>query len=274
MSALVLTYHGVEPGPGPLFVEPELFQRQLDTIVESGASVLTISQLAAAIREERLPESAVAITFDDGFASVARAAAPLLIERGLVATIYCVAGHLGGINDWPSQPRGIPRRPLATAAELAELSAVGFELGSHGFEHAPLVESSAAFLHREVIDARRALEDAVGASVSTFAYPYGAGPTPEAAVRVRRTYSSACTATATLAAPRVDVFRLPRIDVHYLRREDRLARAIDGRPGGYVSGRLLAARARRVLTGRVSGLRKSGVTTSPSAWKPDTEVDS
>src|SRR5204862_10841 len=80
---------------------------------------------------ERL-DGLVAITFDDGFASVARTAWPLLAERGLTATVFCVAGYLGGANDWPTQATGAPRLPLADAASLTALAAEGVELGAHG----------------------------------------------------------------------------------------------------------------------------------------------
>src|SRR5262249_16377676 len=107
--ALVLTYHAIGAGPPPLFVEPSLLATHLDCVVESRATVLTVSRFAAALREGSLPERAVALTFDDGFANVHEEAAPLLAERGLTATVFCVAGHLGGRSDWPSQPPSAPR---------------------------------------------------------------------------------------------------------------------------------------------------------------------
>ena len=70
VTAVVLTYHAVEDGPAPLCVEPELFRAQLDCLVDVGAETLTISALAACLRDGSLPARAVAITFD---ATVARA---------------------------------------------------------------------------------------------------------------------------------------------------------------------------------------------------------
>jgi peptidoglycan/xylan/chitin deacetylase (PgdA/CDA1 family) len=247
VTALILTYHAIEDAPGPLFVSPGLFEKHLETIHKRGASVLTVSGLADALRNGTLPERAVAITFDDGFASVARVAAPLLTQRGLTATIFCVAGYLGRTNDWPSQPKGAPRKPLATADELAALVRAGFEVGGHGFEHAPLVGDDAELLDREIVDSRDTLEEAVGARVTAFAYPYGAGPAPQAAALVRETYTAACAARAALLKERTDVFALPRVDAHYLRRPDLLSRAIRGEPGPYLSVRFLGARARRAF---------------------------
>ena len=118
VSAVVLTYHAVEPGQGSLFVDPELFAAHLDCIVESGVRVTTVSALGAALRAGSLEDRTVAITFDDGLASVARVAGPLLAARGLVATVFCVAGHLGGTSDWASAPSGSPKLEVACATEL------------------------------------------------------------------------------------------------------------------------------------------------------------
>lgn len=247
MSILVLAYHGVEPGAGPLFVEPELFERQLDTIVESGASNMSVSQVAAAIREKRLPERVVAITFDDGFASVAQTAAPLLIERGLTATVFCVAGWLGRTNDWPSQPGAIPRRPLATAEELAELAGTGLELGAHGMTHAPLSACDDDRLRREVVAARFDLERTTGAQIGAYAYPYGITGSNFARDLVAETYSAACTTELRVGGADDDPLALPRVDVHYLRSAYIFRRAVEGSLGSYLRARSVGARLRRRL---------------------------
>jgi peptidoglycan/xylan/chitin deacetylase (PgdA/CDA1 family) len=247
VTALALTYHGVEEAAGPLFVSPDQFAAQLDAIAASGARVVTIRELAALLRAGDLGGLAVAISFDDGFASVPRAAAPLLRARGMTATIFCVAGRLGTTNAWPSQRESTTSTSLAQADELAELADGGFEIGSHGLAHDPLVGGDRDRLALEVVDARSALEDAVGTAVTTFAYPYGAGPSPEAAELVRETYDAACTTRPGHLTSRADPFLLPRFDVHYLRRPERLARVLAGGVGPYLRGRFVGARARRAL---------------------------
>src|SRR5262249_6946868 len=137
--------------------------------------------------------------------------------------------------------------PLAGIQELAELSAMDFEIGSHGHEHAPLTGDDRALVTREIVDARRALEDAVGTAVTSFAYPYGAGPSPEAETLVRETYDAACTTRPALVDGETDPLLLPRLDAHYLRRPERLARVLASGIGPYLHGRFLGARARRVL---------------------------
>ena len=247
MSVLVLTYHGLGRAGGPLAIEPELFAAQLDCLAEQGAQFVTVSELAAAIRAGELPDRAVAVTFDDGMTSVAEEAAPVLAERGLSATVFCVAGRLGGTSDWPSARPGTPRFPLMGARELAELAAGGFEIGSHGMVHEPLVGDSEPLLRREIVDSRLVLEQAIGVAVHSFAYPYGAGPSPAARRAVAATYRAACTTALAIVTRGADAHALPRVDAHYLRSPQLLRRAISGSLGSYLRARALGAGARRRL---------------------------
>lgn len=246
MSVLVLTYHAIEPGPAPLFVAPRLFAAHLDAIAASGARTLTVSEVAAGLRAGTLPERGVALTFDDGFASVARTAAPLLAERGMAATVFCVAGHLGGRNDWPTQPGRVPVRPLADADDVRRLAQAGLEIGSHGTVHAPLDAIDAAGARREVVDSRAALEQASGTAVRVFASPYGLRPAPAVRELVAETYDAACAGWIGRVAPGADPHDLPRLDVHYVRRPALLRRAAAGGLGPYFVLRRTGARIRRL----------------------------
>ena len=228
MTAVVLTYHAVEDGPVPLCIEPERFRAQLDCLLEVGAETLTISQLAACLRDGTMPARAVAITFDDGCASVVWTAAPLLAERGLTATVFCVAGHLGGRNDWPTQPDGMPSLRLAGADELVELHRAGVEIGAHGVEHAPLDAADATTAERELREGRASLEAIVGSPVRSLAYPYGAEPAPAVAPLVTELYDAACTTRPARVEPATNPLWLPRVDAHYLRRPALFRRVVSG----------------------------------------------
>jgi peptidoglycan/xylan/chitin deacetylase (PgdA/CDA1 family) len=246
-AALIVTYHAVEPGPAPLCIDPGLFKEHLDWLSASGARMMTVSELGTALERGDAPPGAVALTFDDGFASVVDEAAPLLVERGLVATVFCVSGHLGRRNDWATQPPGAPLRPLARARELRSLARAGFEIGSHGWDHAPLTGASESLARRELLDSKDALEHAIQAPVGSFAYPYGAAPSPAAEALVRRAYLAACTTSLGMARTGSDPFALPRVDCHYLRRPAMLRLAVSGSLGPYLEVRRLAARARRTV---------------------------
>jgi peptidoglycan/xylan/chitin deacetylase (PgdA/CDA1 family) len=246
-SALILAYHAVERGLRPLCVEPKRFRDQLDALADAGARTLTLEQVAAGLSAGDLPDQAVAITFDDGFASVVEHAVPALLERGMRATIFCVAGHLGGANDWATQPEWAPRLPLAGAAQLAEVAALGFGIGSHGIEHLPLAVASGPELRREIVDSRAALEQALATPVPCFAYPYGAEPPASARPLLEGTYIAACGTRAGRARPGHDRFSLPRVDAHYVHRPALLRRAAAGMLDPYLGARRRAAAVRRRL---------------------------
>lgn len=246
-SALVLTYHAIERLPGPLSVDRGLLAEQLDVVRDAGVATLTVAELAHGLRDGALPARAVVLTFDDAFASVAEQAAPLLAERGQRATVFVVAGAIGATNAWPSQPSGTPVAGLADLPQLRALAAAGWEIGSHGTEHAPLARISEAAARREIADSRAALEHELQLHVSSFALPYGALPAPAADELLHRTYDAVCTTRLGRAGPAADRWAIPRVDVHYLRHPGLLRRAVGGSAGGYLRARGVAAQARRLV---------------------------
>jgi peptidoglycan/xylan/chitin deacetylase (PgdA/CDA1 family) len=246
-AALALTYHAVDSRGGALSIEPAAFAAQLDCIVASGAQVVRASELADSLRARELRRPAVTITFDDGLASVARTAAPLLAARGLAATVFCVSGHLGGTNEWPSASSAAPRLELATADELAALAQAGWEIGCHGMTHAPLNSASPQFLEREVVESKRVLEEIAGVPVRAYAYPYGAAPSPIARDLVERTFYSAWTTALGYLTPGADLWALPRVDVHYVRQARLLRAALAGSLRPYLRARRLGAGVRRAF---------------------------
>jgi peptidoglycan/xylan/chitin deacetylase (PgdA/CDA1 family) len=245
--ALIVTYHAVEAGPQPLCVHPELFRAHLDAVVSSGVRTVTVSELVRELTAPTGDERLVALTFDDGFASVAEHASSLLVSRGLTATVFCVAGHIGGRNDWASESNRSFGAPLASAEQILGLAAAGLEIGSHGFFHAAAGELPAAELQRELVESREVLEQLTGREVASYAYPYGAPPHRAARQLVEQTYDSACTTRIAAVGQRPDVHALPRVDAHYLRRPELLRRALGGSLGSYLAARSLGSRARRAL---------------------------
>lgn len=245
--ALVVTYHAVDRLAGPLSVEPALLREHLDCIAGAGALTLTVSQLASAIRDGTLPERAVVLTFDDAFASVVDAAAPLLAERGQCATVFAVAGAIGRTNAWPTQPPSAPTASLADVHGLSALAQAGWEIGSHGTEHAPLGRVGDEVARREIADSRATLEQLLQVDVSSFALPYGDEPGSAARVLLRETYAAACTTRLGYAHAGTDPWAIARVDAHYVRRPELLRRAIDGSAARYLRMRGVAARARRLV---------------------------
>ena len=255
---LILTYHAVEPGRRSLFVDPGLLQAQLDELVDCGRQTLTVSGVATMLHTHTpTPPSGVVLTFDDGFASVAERAAPMLIERKMRATIFCVAGFVGGVNDWPSQHRNVPRRALADAAHLRDLAGAGFEIGAHGLTHDPLRRATTIELRRELLDSQSILEEIVQTPVRSFAYPYGERPSAAGRALLERAYDAACTTSIGNVAPDSDPYELPRVDVHYLQRPAALGAGVAGSRRSYLRVRGVSAQARRLAVPDYAGPPRS-----------------
>jgi len=118
-GVLILLYHRVaNPGPDPqrLAVRPDHFATHLDRI-RRDAEVLSLAEVQAARQDRRLPRRGVAITFDDGYADNATAAAPLLRHGGLPATFFVTTSCIDGtrefwwdeLEQWFLGPGELPR---------------------------------------------------------------------------------------------------------------------------------------------------------------------
>jgi peptidoglycan/xylan/chitin deacetylase (PgdA/CDA1 family) len=206
---MILMYHSVEPyteDPYQITVSPQRFERQLRWMRRHGMRGVSMRELRAA-RAAGTAAGLVGLTFDDGYQDFLTAALPILERYGFTATLFVVAGLLGGENRWD----GGPRRPLLGKDELREVMAHGIEIGSHGMSHTRLAGLDRTTLLREVQDSRELLSGLLGEAVEGFCYPYGSldGPAIQA---VRETgYVYGCGVKVPLAE--VSQFSLPRMHV-------------------------------------------------------------
>ncbi|HET8813163.1 MAG TPA: polysaccharide deacetylase family protein [Gaiella sp.] len=102
----------------------------------------------------------IRISFDDGNASDVEIGLEALLERGLVASFFVVAGRVGS-------------RGSLDADGLRELSRQGMTIGTHGMDHRPLRGLSPADRQRELVDAREEIADTIGRPVDEIALPLG-----------------------------------------------------------------------------------------------------
>lgn len=240
----ILTYHSIDSSGSVLAVAPADFRAHMQSLARNGFTGIRFDHLIAALGGERaLPPKPVVLTFDDAYANFHEHAARALQEVGFAATVFAVAGLVGKTNDWPGQGPSIPRLPLLDWPALRELAAAGFEIGSHTFTHPRLDRAPADRLEYEIAGSRRALEDGIGAPVTTLAYPFGAHH-PASVALARAHYQAACTTRMATARASHDRHRLPRLDVYYLREPRRFARF--GTPLGraYLIARALGRAAR------------------------------
>ena len=95
-GALILTYHRIaEPASDPqlLCVAPQNFSEQLD-ILRKHFCPMRLQELAQAHRAGKLPNRALAVTFDDGYADNLYNAKPLLERNDIPATVFVATGSL------------------------------------------------------------------------------------------------------------------------------------------------------------------------------------
>ncbi|SIM50504.1 polysaccharide deacetylase family protein [Micromonospora cremea] len=205
----VFCYHSVgdvrRDGTLRWSVSPGDFDEQMTLIRERGRTPMTVSGYATVLRGHApLPPRPVLITFDDGFPDLAETALPVLRRHQLTATAYVIAARVGAAPP----PRGDPSLDWDG---LRALHSHGVEIGSHSRSHQALDCLGPVELHREVTGSRELLEDGIGTSVRSFAYPYGYHSVTVRTAVGAAGYSSACGVKNALSHPDDDVFAIARV---------------------------------------------------------------
>ncbi|HEV2046855.1 MAG TPA: polysaccharide deacetylase family protein [Chthoniobacterales bacterium] len=214
----ILTYHSLDESGSVTSVRPRFFREHMRSLARRGFAGISLSELLDGWDDiAPLPARPVVLTFDDGFANLLEHAIPLLSELGFRATIFVVSGRCGQTNDWPNQAPDIPRLPLLSWSELAQMVEAGFEVGAHGVTHRPLTKLPQSEAAREIVESKAAIEDRLGQAVQTFAYPFGLFSRSICNV-AREQFRAACTTKLERAKPTHDRHCLPRLDVYHLRR--------------------------------------------------------
>ena len=146
MPVINLTVHGIgeppralDPGEDGTWVSTGQFEQVLD---------------AVAGRDD------VRITFDDGNRSDVEIALPRLVERGLTAEFFVLAGLLG-------------RPGRLGGSDVRELRAAGMRIGSHGWSHRDWRKLGFDQAVEEMVTAPRRLAEVTGEPVSRVAVPFG-----------------------------------------------------------------------------------------------------
>jgi peptidoglycan/xylan/chitin deacetylase (PgdA/CDA1 family) len=141
-----LTVHGIGPAARPLdpgedatWVSVAQFEQMLDAVAD---------------------RPGVRITFDDGNASDVEIALPRLLERGLTAEFFVLAGLLG-------QPGRLDH------GGVRELHRAGMSIGSHGWAHRDWRRLDGHQATQEIVEANRVLEELAGEPVTRVAIPFG-----------------------------------------------------------------------------------------------------
>ncbi|MDM8542631.1 polysaccharide deacetylase family protein [Desulfococcaceae bacterium HSG9] len=123
-KAAILMYHRVidmDADPWSLCVSPQHFAEHLE-ILRKHAHPISLQQLVQVHKDGNIPDRAVAVTFDDGYADNLHNAKPLLEQYSVPATVFVANGALGQAREfWWNELERILLQP-GTLPETLEVN--------------------------------------------------------------------------------------------------------------------------------------------------------
>lgn len=212
-SVVNLTVHGIgapvrelAPGEDETWVSVEQFEQVLDAVVDR-------------------PDARV--TFDDGNASDVEIALPRLLERGLHAEFFPLAGLLG-------EPGRLTRDGVR------ELRRAGMSIGSHGWGHRDWRRLPDRQAEEEIVEAQRVLRELAGQPVTAVAVPFGSYDR-HVLRRLRRAHMT-LVYTSDGGRAHNGAWLQPRTSLRHDLDADWIRRVLHGRPPLFARARMLAGR--------------------------------
>lgn len=162
----VLMYHSVEDGAWKLGVSKSEFIKQLAYLKEHYTLVPLADIVAFMKGEVGLPDKAVALTFDDGYADIYETVFPLVKESRIPITVFLT-------TDLEKKWGNLGRLTWGQVREMHESGLVNFE--AHGHEHINLAEAShdSKRMTEELERCRNEIFQHIGYTPRYFAYPFG-----------------------------------------------------------------------------------------------------
>lgn len=211
-------FHAIDDRPSVISFAPKVFQRSTLKLHQRGYQTISLMKARTLLQTEKsFPEKTFAITFDDGYRSVYQRAFPVLHEYGMTATVFLTIGtdkshhrsaHLPGLNG----------REMLNWQEIREMHQAEIEFGAHTVTHPDLTQLPLTQAHTEICESKKIIEDALGAAVVSFAYPYGYYTQPIREM-VQQHFCCACSVNLGLVTKRSDPFALERVEMFYFRTE-------------------------------------------------------
>lgn len=213
----VLMYHKVNPDPRTgglgLRVPPDKFAWQMDFLASHGYHTVSLLDVLAAWQgQKKLPSRPVVITFDDGYLDNYTYALPILRQHGFTATVFVVAGTVGGINSF-DYPVRQPRNVMMGWDEIKKMQQAGITIGSHTLNHPHLADLTADQQAYQLRRSKEILEEHLGRPVDVLCYPYGSYNEETLRQAAAAGYWVAVTTVQGLAVPADAPYRLKRIRI-------------------------------------------------------------
>ncbi|WP_294154270.1 polysaccharide deacetylase family protein [uncultured Clostridium sp.] len=196
----VLYYHSVnENAENEVTISPEMLEKQLDYINDNEYITITINELYDhLINNQPIPEKSIVITFDDGYMNNYTEAFPLLKERNMKATIFCVGNSLDGSY-------------YLSKDAIKEMSDYGIDIESHTVNHMHLDTLNYDEQLSEMKNSKDILENITGKNVTAIAYPFGDFNDDSIKAAKEAGYKLAFTTHLGLSDRNDDIYALDRI---------------------------------------------------------------
>lgn len=196
----VLYYHSVnENSENEVTITPEMLEKQLDYINDNDYITITMSELYDyLINNQPIPKKSIVITFDDGYMNNYTEAFPLLKEKNMKATIFCVGNSLDGSY-------------YLSKDAIKEMSDYGIDIESHTVNHLHLDTLNYDEQLSEMKNSKNILENITGKDVTAIAYPFGDYNDDSIKAAKEAGYKFAFTTHLGLSDRNDDIYKLDRI---------------------------------------------------------------
>lgn len=243
----ILTFHGFATPASTISFPPAILRSGLAQLARKGFRSLDLLDAVEILRAgSPLPSKSLVITIDDGYESAYREAFPILQEHGMTATVFVTTGRRASRNPSDRLPP-IEGQAMVSWRELREMVEAGFTIGAHTLTHPDLTRLGESEAEAEIVGAKTILEDRLGVSVRSFAYPRGRydGQAREIAARH---YSCACSDRLGLVTRASDNYALERVEMYYFSRGPIFNLLTTPLLSAYLRFRALPRNARRAWT--------------------------
>lgn len=216
----VLTFHNIDERPSVISISPKVFKHSMERLRKRGYRALSLRKVRDILKcGEPFPDRCFGITFDDGHRSVYTEAFSVLQDYGMSATVFLTVGESSSVRSTGSLP-SLNGRPMLSWYMIREMHRWGIEFGAHTCTHPDLTRISIDHVKTEISESKMIIEDALGESVSCFAYPYGRYNRRIRNI-VQKYFLCASSDKLGLINQNSDLYALERVDAYYLR-TDRL----------------------------------------------------
>lgn len=166
-QVVILCYHAVGRDNWRFSIDFEILKKQV-TYLMAHYNPITLADLELNLaRRKKISEPSFILTFDDGYRDVLLTK-DYFAKLGIKPTLFVLSDRKNANRNELETPR-----PFLSKAEILELVRAGWSIGCHSASHSNLTMFEAGELSKEVLGAKRSLENELGVKISYFSYPKG-----------------------------------------------------------------------------------------------------